>query len=114
MPGHDDSDVRDDLAIDRVGSAVEIVFCSTSRNIVELDCRTVGGARPGWPFFMRLGLPSHAPWSAAAERMLVRWAAEGAIVTVDLRTVRRPAKVRLSHGDAAVILDAMAPGAVFR
>ncbi len=114
MARHDDRDTRSDLASDRVGTAVEIVFCSTARNIVELDCRTVGGARPGWPFFMRLGLPGQAPWSAAAERMLIRWAGEGAIVTVDLRAGRRPAKVRLSHGDAAVVLDAMAPGAVFR
>lgn len=114
MAAEDERDTKGEVPIAGVEACVEIVFCSTSRGVVELDCRTVSGTCDGWPFLMRLGLPAHAAWSAAAERMLGRWADEGAIVTVDLRAGRRPPKVRISHGDAAVVLDAVAPGAAFR
>lgn len=112
--GHDDHEGQLEAPVDGVQSAVEIVFCTTARNVVELDCRTVDGPSPGWPFLMRLGLPTHAAWAAATERMLERWAAESAVVTITVRAGGRPATVRIARGDAAVVLDAVAPGAAFR
>ncbi len=114
MAAEHDRDAPGGSPLTGVDAAVELVFCSTSHNVVELDCRTVSGPCDGWPFTMRLGLPQHAAWSAAAERMLTRWAEEGAVVTIDLRAARRPATVRIAYGDAAVVLDAVAPGAAYR
>lgn len=93
---------------------VELLFCSVSRNVVVLDCRAASGPGDGWPFVMRLGLPAHGAWSAAAERMLMRWAAQSAVVSVEIRAGQRPVRVRLFDDDAAVLLDATAAGPVFR
>lgn len=108
-----DADRADEVPITAPAISVELVFCSTASNIVELDCRAVSGPGAGWPFSMRLGLPGHAAWSAAAERMLTRWAGESAVVSVEVKGGRRTAQVRLSDGAAAVLLDAVAAGSVF-
>lgn len=93
--------------------AVEVLFCSTSRNVVQLDCRAAAGAGAGWPFMMRLGLPAHAAWSAAAERALMRWADRSAIVLMEIRVGHGQGMVRLSDGEAAVLLEVTGAGSVF-
>jgi len=94
-------------------AAVEVLFCSTSRNVVQLDCRAAAGAGAGWPFMMRLGLPPHAAWSAAAERVLMRWAEQSTIVSMEIRVGHALGRVRLSDGEAAVLLEVTGAGSVF-
>jgi hypothetical protein len=108
-----DADHADEVPITATEMSVELVFCSTAANIVELDCRAMSGPGAGWPFSMRLGLPGHAAWSAAAERMLTRWAGQSAVLSVEIKGGRHTAQVRLSDGVAAVLLDAAAAGTVF-
>ena len=96
------------------GTLVSVVFSSVARGVAELDCVSESGPGAGWPFTMRLGLPGHAAWAAAAERMLARWAERGTVVLVEVRVTHRPPRIRLSDGENAVLLDVTAAGSVFR
>lgn len=96
------------------GTLVSVVFTSVTRGVVELDCVAESGPGAGWPFTMWLGLPAHATWAAAAERMLARWADDGTVVLVEVRVTRRPAQIRMSDGSTSVLLDVTAAGSVFR
>lgn len=86
-------------------TAVEVLFCSTARNVVELDCIDASGSGAGRPFTMHLGLPSQQPWSAAAERVIMRWAGASAVVAVEVRGGRRSTKVRLTRDGTVLLLD---------
>lgn len=109
-------DPRDELDPQErgAGTLVSVVFSSVVRGVVELDCLAESGPGAGWPFTMRLGLPAHATWAAAAERMLARWAERSAVVLVEVRVTHRPARIRLSDGETSVLLDVTAAGSVFR
>lgn len=98
---------------DRGSALVEIVFCSTTRGVVRLDCVIATGPGAGWPFSVEVGLPAHPALAAAAERMLTRWSDQGVAVSLGVRPHRRPAGVRLSDGTAAILLDVAGAGSVF-
>lgn len=86
-------------------TAFEVVFCSTSRNVAELDCIDASRAEAGEPFALRVRLPSQHPWSAAAERVLVRWAGRSEVVCVEVREGHGLPKVRLAADGTALLLD---------
>lgn len=91
-------------------TAIEVVFCSTSRNVAELDCIDASRSEAGRPFVMSVGLPSQQPWSAAAERVLARWARRSAVVCVEVREGHDTPKVRLAAEDTALLLDLTVAG----
>lgn len=101
------------LRVDPVdGVPAQVLFVRPDGRRHRVDVVLLGPARfghddlsAGTPMVLDVALPPDPIVRATAERVLDRWAAEGAVVDLEIRSVAPGPRARLDQGDTRLLLD---------
>lgn len=91
-----------------VSGTAQVLFTETAHDVTVVDCVLIGddttGASPGSLLSLGLLPAEHSLLEASLEALVERWAREGAIVGVDLRSTRQGWRADFDDGSVRLRL----------